>query len=204
MPADERFSPSPRTDALYFALIPDASAAMRMLEIGREQRLKHRLTGKLLTAEQLHMRLVELGVDAGLPSGLVDLAMQAAAAIVMPSFDIVLDRVRSLPGLRRPLVLCGDEGVGGAVVMQLAIQIATHELGIDAGRRSSVPHVTVLDGWSGTVEEAIAPVRWTATEFVLLHSLRGRRIPVVLGRWPLGKGVDRPSGFEEPAVAIGW
>jgi 2'-5' RNA ligase len=201
-------SGSPRSDALFFALLPDASAASRMAEIGRQQRLKHRLTGKLLASERLHMPLVglraDLGADAGLPSGLVDLAMQAAAAIVMPSFDVVLDRVRNLPGLRRPLVLCGDEGVSGAAVLQVMIQIAMHELGIDAVGRPHMPHVTVLDGWRGSVDEAVEPVRWTATEFVLLHSLRGRRAPAVLARWALGKGIDRPRGFEEPAMAIGW
>jgi len=64
--------------------------------------------------------------------------------------------------------------------------------------------VTVLDGWRGIEEEAVEPVRWTATEFVLLHSLRGRRAPVMLGRWALDKNIDRPSGLEEPAIAIGW
>jgi 2'-5' RNA ligase len=125
--------------------------------------------------------------------------MQAAAAISMSSFDVVLDRARSLAGLRRPLVLCGDAGVRGARVLQLAIEMAMHELGA-AGRRH-MPQVTVLDGWRGIEEEAIEPVRWTATEFVLL---RGRREPGVLGRWALGKGRGRPSGLEEPAVAIGW
>lgn len=204
MPAEGWFSGPLRSDALFFALVPDASAASLMAEIGREQRLKHGLTGKLLAPEQLHMPLVGLGVHAGLPSELVDQAMQAAAAITMPSFDVVLDRVRSLAGLRRPLVLCGGEGVRGAAVMQLAIEIAMHELGIGAAGRRRMPHVTVLDGWRGIEEEAVEPVRWTATEFVLLHSLRGRREPVVLGRWALGKGIDRPSGFEEPAIAIGW
>ncbi len=88
--------------------------------------------------------------------------------------------------------------------MQLAIEIVMHELGIGAAGHRYMPHVTVLDGWRGSVEEAVEPVRWTATEFVLLHSLRGRREPVVLGRWALGKGIDRPRGFEEPAIAIGW
>ncbi len=114
MPAEASSSGSSRSDALFFALVPDASAASQMAEIGREQRLKHGLTGKLMAPEQLQMPLVglraDLGADAGLPSGLVDLAMQAAAAIIMPSFDVVLDRVRSLAGLRRPLVLCGGEG----------------------------------------------------------------------------------------------
>jgi len=63
--------------------------------------------------------------------------------------------------------------------------------------------VTVLDGWRGSVDEAVGPVRWAATEFVLLHSRRGRHESAVLGRWALGKGIDRPRGFEEPAIAIG-
>jgi 2'-5' RNA ligase len=67
-----------------------------------------------------------------------------------------------------------------------------------------MPHVTVLEGWLRIEEQAVEPVRWRATEFVLLRGLRGGRKPVVLGRWPLGQGIGQPTGFEEPAVAIGW
>ena len=101
MVAERWSSGAARSDALFFALIPDASAASRMVEIGREQRLKHGLTGKLLAPEHLHMPLVglrsDLGAHAGLPSELVDLAMQAAAAITMRSFDVVLDRAGAWP-----------------------------------------------------------------------------------------------------------
>ena len=88
--------------------------------------------------------------------------------------------------------------------MQLAIEIAMHEIGIGAAGRRRMPHVTVLDGWRSVEEEAVEPVRWTATEFVLLHSRRGGHESVVLGRWALGKDIDRPTGLEEPAIAIGW
>jgi 2'-5' RNA ligase len=204
MPAEGWLSGSAHGGALFFALMPDASAALRMAEVGRALRLKHELAGRLLAPEHLHLPLIGLGTHVILPPHLVDLAIQAAAAITMSSFDVVLDRARSLGSLRRSLVLCGDDGVSGARVLQLAIEFATHELGIGAAGRSPMPHVTVLDGWRGLVEEAIEPVRWTANEFVLLHSLRGRRDPVVLGRWTLPKSIDRPRGFEEPAVAIGW
>jgi 2'-5' RNA ligase len=204
MPAEGWLSGSAHGDAVFFALMPDASAALRLAEVGRALRLKHGLTGRLLAPEHLHLPLIGLGRHATLPPQLVDLAIQAAAAIIMSSFDVVLDRARSLGSLRRSLVLYGDDGLSGARVLQLAIEFATHELGIGAARRSLMPHVTVLDGWSGIVEEAIEPVRWTANEFVLLHSLRGRRESIVLGRWALPKGIDRPRGFEEPAIAIGW
>jgi 2'-5' RNA ligase len=203
MPAEGWTSGSPRGGAPFFALVPDAAAAWSLAGIGRRLRLKHGLTGTLLAPEELNLPLIGLGAPADLAPGLVDLAMQAAAAISMPSFDVVLDRARSLAGLRRPLVLCGDGGARGARMLQLAILMAMHEFGIGAAVRAHIPQVTVLDGWRGIEEEAIEPVRWTATEFVLLRSLRGRE-PGVLGRWALGKGSARPSGFEEPAVAIGW
>jgi 2'-5' RNA ligase len=204
MPAEEWSSGSPRSGVPFFALAPDASAASSLAEIGRRLHLKHGLTGRLLAPAQLHLPLIGIGIQADPAPELVFLAMQAAATIRTSSFDLTLDRVRSLPGLRRPLVLCSDEGVRGARLLQLAIEIAMHEIGIGAAGRRYMPHVTVLDGWRGIAEEAIEPVRWTATEFVLLRSLRGRREPVVLGRWALGKGIVRPGGFEEPAVAIGW
>jgi RNA 2',3'-cyclic 3'-phosphodiesterase len=204
MAAEGSFSASPRSDAVFFALVPDAWAASRLVEIGRELRRRHGLTGRLLAPQDLRLPLIGLGTHAELRPEIVYLAMQAAAAITMPSFDVVLDRARSLAGLRRPLVLHGEEGIPGARVLQLAIESTMHELGIGAAARRHLLRVTVLDGWRGLVEEPIGPVSWVATDFVLLHSPRGRREAVVLGRWPLGKGIDRPSGFEEPAVAIGW
>src|SRR5262245_13867285 len=111
------------SDSPFFALVPDASAASRLTGIGRALRLKHGLTGKLLAAEQLHLPLIGLGAHADLPPESIDLAMQAAAAINMASFDVVLDRAGSLAGLRRPLVITGDEGVRGARVLQLMLDI---------------------------------------------------------------------------------
>jgi 2'-5' RNA ligase len=191
---------APCSDALLFALVPDASAASRLVGIGRDLCVKHGLAGKLLAPLDLHLPLI--GSDARVNSAGVDLAMQAAAAINMASFDVVLDRAGSLAGLRRPLVIYGDEGVRGALALQLMLDIATHELGVGIAMLRHPPHVMVLDGWRGIAEEAIEPVRWTATEFVLLRSARGRPGGIVLGRWALGK--DRPRGFEEPPVAIGW
>jgi RNA 2',3'-cyclic 3'-phosphodiesterase len=193
-----------RSGVPFFAVVPDAPAVSSLAGIGRRLHLEHGLTGKLLPPAQLLLPLIGIGSHADPVPELVFLAMQAAAEVRMPSFDLTLDRVRSLPGLRRPLVLCSDAGVDGARRLQLAIEVAMHERGIGAAGRRYMPHVTVLDGWRGIAEEAIEPVRWTATEFVLLRSLRGRREPVVLGRWALAREIERPGGFEEPAVAIGW
>jgi 2'-5' RNA ligase len=204
MCAERSVSRSRRGDVLFFAVMPDASAAWSMAEIGRDLRLKHGLTGRLVARRYLHLPLIGFDIPADVSPGLVRLAMQTAAAIRMPPFEVVLDQARSLAGLRRPLVLYGNEGVRGARELQRAIEIAMEELAIGAAGRRHMPHVTVLDGWRGTVEEAIEPVRWTVTEFVLLCRLRGRHESVVLGRWTLSADTGRPSGFEEPTIAIGW
>jgi 2'-5' RNA ligase len=204
MCAERWVSGSRRGDALFFALVPDAAAAWSLAEIGRDLRLKHGLTGRLVARGHLHLPLIGFDIPADVSPGLVRLATQTAAAIRMAPFEVVLDRARSLAGLRRPLVLYGNEGVLGVRALQFAIEIAMQELGIGAAGRRLMPHVTVLDGWRGSVEEAVEPVRWTATEFMLRCHLRGRRESVVLGRWPLSADTGRPGGFEEPAIAIGW
>ena len=174
-----------------------------------EQRLKHGLTGKLLAPEQLHMGLIGLRSDLGVHAGLRVGACRPGDAGRSSDHNVV---VRSDARSGQQLgAACGARSCSAVArafaarpSMQLAIEIAMHELGIGVAGRRHVPHVMVLDGWRGSVEEAIEPVRWTATEFVLLHSLRSRREPVVLGRWALGKDIDRPRGFREPAIAIGW
>jgi 2'-5' RNA ligase len=47
------------------------------------------------------------------------------------------------------------------------------------------PHMTLLWDEVAVAERAIEPVRWTVSDFVLIHSLHGRSQHVELGRWPL-------------------
>jgi RNA 2',3'-cyclic 3'-phosphodiesterase len=52
-------------------------------------------------------------------------------------------------------------------------------------RPLTAPHVTLMYADRRVDSEAIAPIGWTVTEFVLVHSLLGRSQYLALGRWPL-------------------
>jgi 2'-5' RNA ligase len=47
------------------------------------------------------------------------------------------------------------------------------------------PHVTLLYGDREVQPQPIEPLRWTAGEFVLVHSLLGKSVYKPLGRWSL-------------------
>jgi 2'-5' RNA ligase len=98
------------TDSLFFALCPDAPAAARIAELTARLRTGHKLKGRAIPADRLHITLHYLGAFAGLPADLVAQTRNAVPQTMFPPVDIVLDRIESFPGRRakRPLVLSGD------------------------------------------------------------------------------------------------
>ena len=67
----------------------------------------------------------------------------------------------------------------------LAARLGESGLGRFAAE-SFEPHVTLAYDARMVTTEAVAPVVWTAHEFVLVHSLLGQTRHIPLGRWPLG------------------
>ena len=59
------------TDRLIFATILDAGSASGVDQLRRELRAKHRLRGKAIATERLHVTLHHVGDFAGLPEGIV-------------------------------------------------------------------------------------------------------------------------------------
>ena len=57
-----------------------------------------------------------------------------------------------------------------------------------------LPHVTLLYDDALIDEHPVAPISWTATEFVLVHSLLGRTKHVILDRWALNGAIVRSDG----------
>lgn len=180
--------PVPR-DRLFFAIFPDPATAARIARLARELREKHGLTGRPLATDRFHVTLHHLGDYAGLPAGLVTAAGEAAAGLTMPPFEINFDRVLSFgrkPG-KRPFVLGGGEGVAALTAFQQALgaRLENAGLGGRALKAHYTPHLTLLYDDQGVVEQALEAVRWTAHEFVLVHSLLGQTRHVPLARWPL-------------------
>ncbi|HIV70086.1 MAG TPA: RNA 2',3'-cyclic phosphodiesterase [Candidatus Aquabacterium excrementipullorum] len=177
-------------DRLFFAIFPDADAAARAAELARGLKAKHRLNKSPLEQERLHITLELLGNFAGLPLRLIDEACDVAASLRWPAFDIELDHVISFKAAadhRRPLVLQGRECVAELKAFQHDLDMALKRAGVVRRRGSSFnPHLTLsYDKDVGAAVEVSPPIRWRATEFMLVHSFVGQSRYEMLGRWPL-------------------
>jgi RNA 2',3'-cyclic 3'-phosphodiesterase len=101
-------------DWVFFALQPDRAVAMEIAELARHERAEHGLKGGRLGTDRFHVSLYGLGESAAMPQTTVAAAIDAAVSIALPPFDVAFDRVLSFRGARkrRPLVLCGGDGLG--------------------------------------------------------------------------------------------
>jgi RNA 2',3'-cyclic 3'-phosphodiesterase len=147
----------------------------------------HRLRGRPLATDRLHVTLHHLGDYVGLRRDIVDLAVGAVTGIESPSFDVVFDRVMSFKRRHNaPLVLCGGESVAALESFQRDLGNAIHKVGLGTKTEQRFkPHVTLLYDDQPVVEQAVEPIGWTVHEFVLVHSLLGQTRHIPLARWKL-------------------
>jgi 2'-5' RNA ligase len=176
------------TDRLLLALYPDAKAAARMVDMAQRLKAAHGLTGKLIATERLHVTLIHIGDFFGLPKGVVTAAGEAAGKISIPPFEIAFDRAASFSGQpgNQPFVLRMGQGRDGLMAFQRGLCVEMIKAGVryKSGAQFT-PHVTLLYDRLSVPEQMIEPIRWTAREFVLVHSLLGQTRHIPLGRWSL-------------------
>ena len=106
-------------DNLFFAVLPEETAAADISRLAQHQSRAHGLKGEPILAERLHVSLHNIGGYAGRPRGIVAAGCEAGAAVEMSSFDVAFDRVMSFGGRsgNRPFVLCGGDGVVGLLAL---------------------------------------------------------------------------------------
>jgi RNA 2',3'-cyclic 3'-phosphodiesterase len=185
------FDPAPAlTDSLFFAILPDASAASRTAEIAEQLRSAHGLKGKTLRTERFHVTLHHLGNYAGLPADVVAMAREVGASVAKarPPFELVFDRVESFSHTprNRPLVLRGGDGLIDLAAFQQALGTPLKKTAVRHWLKPGyTPHLTLLYDYQSVSTQPIETVAWTARELVLVHSLVGQGRHVHLGRWPL-------------------
>jgi RNA 2',3'-cyclic 3'-phosphodiesterase len=181
------------TDRLFFALFPSEETIPQIVKTSQQLRDAHGLAGKSLSNDRLHVTLHHVGDYAGgLPNGVVETAQDVAAKIAMPAFEVTFDRAMSFSGSPRnkPFVLRGNErddgGLADLMAFQKAFYLAMCRAGLQGPRANAkfAPHVTLMYDSQGVPEQAVEPIRWTAYDFVLVHSLLGQTKHVHLGRWP--------------------
>jgi RNA 2',3'-cyclic 3'-phosphodiesterase len=181
-------SPQRLTDRLFFAIFPDTSTAECVTQLAQRLRIEHQLQEKPYESGRFHVTLHHLGDYSGLPQGIVTAALQAAATVKAPPFELAFDRALSFSRGRDklPFVLCGSDANADLMVFQreLGVAMAKAGLGRWVGTHYN-PHLTLLRDKCCVAEQTIEAVAWTAREFVLVHSLMGKTKYVPLGRWPL-------------------
>jgi 2'-5' RNA ligase len=147
------------------------------------------MRGQPLATERFHITLDHLGDFAGVPQGIVDKALEAAARLEAPAFDLAFDRAASFAGRARsrPFVLQGAEGLQPLMSFRAALVAGMARRGLRA-KTGFTPHVTLLYDDSLVPVQAIEPIGWTARQLVLVHSRLGKSQHIHLGRWPLREG----------------
>ncbi len=165
-------------DKLYFALQPEADASEEILDIAQGIAFEYDLA-EPYRPEWLHLSLNGVGPFS---LDLADRAIAIGDGIWAPPIDVTLDRVVLYNGDPRPLVL---EAHATEPLTRLFDMLAESlkQHGLDACRQFS-PHVTMLKDNGAPLQAPLPrPIRWTATEFVLIHS--DSALFDVVATWPL-------------------
>lgn len=192
-PSDDIFRPADpgntaHADRIFFAVQPPPFTACSISRLAWHLRDKHRLTGKPLRPERFHASLLFAGYHGRMRPETLGALRQAAATIATPRFRVGFDWAGSFRNRgKRPLVLCGDDGVGGLIALRDRLVAATIDIpgGIPAAQRGFTPHLTLLYDERDIREEPVEEISWLVSEFVLVRSLFGQSRHIVLGRWPL-------------------
>jgi 2'-5' RNA ligase len=170
-------------DPLFFALLPDDEATRSIEQLAQNFRQAHGLTGSL---RPLHVTLCDLTVRTSTQKT-IDVASKAADAVTAAPFRIAFNRAARFGGGKgdRPFVLIGDDGVTGAARFRQTLSLELRMADLGKWTASFTPHLTLLYDKTLPDDRDIAPIAWTAREFVLLRSVVGQTRHDVLGRWPL-------------------
>lgn len=176
------------THRLFFALWPDDSVRDGIEAAAMGLRRMHAPRGRWLGRHRYHLTLQFLGDAPVLRDDIANAAMRAADGVRADGFDMALDvagsfRNRSIPwwlGCERtpPALQRLYDTLGGA--------LARNGVRVESGK-GLVAHVTVLrDAGTTLPATPIEPVHWPVRDFVLVHSVLGRKPAYhLLGRWSL-------------------
>ena len=179
--------PQQPTDRLFFAIFPDTGAAARIARLSQALRAQHRVRGKSLATERLHVSLHHVGDYAGLPQHIVAAACRVASALAVRPFTVEFNGAASFRGRpgHQPFVLLGDDGIVGLQALQQGLGNALDAAGLGHANLHYTPHVTLVYGDRLVADRPVEPITWGVREFVLVHSLLGRSRYIPLERFRL-------------------
>jgi 2'-5' RNA ligase len=177
------------TESLFFALQPDVTAITQINETADVLRMQHKLSGRFITADRLHVTLHFVGDSSAISPEQLESVHAAAAAIKLPAFDVSFDKALSFRSAKaeRPLVLTSSSPMTSLQLFRYELGDQLRRRGIKAEKATFTPHITLsYDEYVLEEQVLAAPIKWTTREFVLIKSFVGKSRYDVLGRWPLG------------------
>ena len=167
---------------LFLAIVPDPATAERIHRLAGVLKRAHRLDGRLIAPDRLHISLFSL---TGLPDRQICAAREAASGVKIEPFEVSFDRTTSFrggPG-NRPFVLVGENGLRGLQSLRQMLAAALTRGGLRrVANTNFTPHVTLLYDARSAEEYPVEPIIWTVAELVLVHSLKGHQH---IARWGL-------------------
>ena len=170
---------------LFFAIRPDTEAGAAIEKLGARLKAAHRLRGRAIARERLHNTLAAVHHPGTIAENLA-CAREIGNQLRHRRFSLCFDWTGSFKGSRQshPFVLRGEEGLEALSEFRETLRLQMVRAGFLV-ERSFTPHVTLL--WADRCVEdyPIAPIRWTAREFVLTASVQGYSHHIDVARWPL-------------------
>ncbi len=168
------------TQRLFFALWPDAELREAFVPLSK---LKHECGGRAHPPGNLHITLHFLG---GVDAETRDCLEQAAGEVVVPPFELTLDRFGYWP---RPRVVWLGSNETPEPLSELVSELSrvVEQCGLQPERRPYHPHLTLLRKAKQAPAERAPELQWQVNEFVLAESAStpGGVEYRVLRRWPL-------------------
>jgi len=174
-----------RVHSLFYALVPSPADAVRLHAHARWVEEQFGFARNATDADRLHVTLHALGAHAvEPPDAKVDRWCRAASAVRQAPFEVVFDRIAAFGGRDNAWVFTSSDDAALHALHE-ALGIALANTGERIVRQRIAPHMTV--SWRGRriPETPIEPVRWLASEVVLIDSHHGEHEHEVLGRWTL-------------------
>lgn len=181
-PGRSRTTEPPKHRA-FLALKPDDAAAGQAGELAVRLMRANGLAGKLLKPKNFHISLPLVWEGAEFPAKFAEMVSARVRVVRMPPFEIVLDMAMSFrQPTRHALVLGTTRSVADIYALNRQLVMA---MGSKVRGGSFNPHMTLLYASRPVEKQPIEPVRWTAREFVLIHSFIGLGRHEIAARWPL-------------------
>lgn len=186
-------------DRLFFALWPDEPTRAALAAAAGHLRQRLHPVGRWVDAQRYHLTLHFLGDYPGLPETLVQRAMEAAATLRSPRFELRLEEASSFRDRSIPWWLGPAQASAPLRQLWRDLREALQARSVPYDTRQRlVPHVTVLrDATQFLAPTPVPVVSWPVDGFALIHSHLGADSRYrVLETWRL----QAPTGTPPPSA----